>query len=105
MRCENNSAVLLEGDRGLTLVHHLQLRADGVEHDLAQGKGSNNIQQSALAREKKRRGKQKSTSVGSDALIVKRMVAIPRGGEGSLTAHSFLVALMASLRFSSVSWW
>jgi len=35
VRGENNRAILLEGDRGLLLVHHLQLRAHGVEHDSA----------------------------------------------------------------------
>jgi len=34
MRRENNSPVLLKGKRGLALVHHLQLRANGIEHDL-----------------------------------------------------------------------
>lgn len=36
VRGENDRAILLEGDRGLALVHHLQLRAHGVEHDSAE---------------------------------------------------------------------
>ena len=33
---QNNRPILLEGDGGLVLVHHLQLGADCVEHDLAE---------------------------------------------------------------------
>lgn len=39
VRGENDRAILLEGDRGLALVHHLQLRAHGVEHDLVRRVG------------------------------------------------------------------
>jgi len=55
VRGENNRAILLEGDRGLLLVHHLQLRAHGVEHDLV-SKERSNCQPVARARERDRIG-------------------------------------------------
>ena len=50
MRCENHSAILLEGNRGFILVNHLQLGADSIKHDLPKGSDS----QLLLTKEKKK---------------------------------------------------
>ena len=56
MRCENHSAILLEGNRGFILVNYLQLGADSIKHDLP--KGSNNQLSLTKEREKNHIGLQ-----------------------------------------------
>ena len=59
MRCENHSAILLEGNRGFILVNHLQLGADSIKHDLPKGSDSHLL----LTKERK-----KITLFHSDAI-------------------------------------
>lgn len=86
MRREHDSPVLLEGDGGFTLVDHLQLRSNRVKHNLQASNFIMHLQIYTCGRTNSR-------------------METNEEGVGSLTAHSFLVDLMASLRFSSVSWW